>query len=79
EDNVGFTVAVSVKDVDNSEGTTSFTVTIDDDSPVASDYTGANFAEGSGAHNIGSATTVLGISAGEDGLQGTLQDIVFTN
>ncbi|WP_254204349.1 retention module-containing protein [Aeromonas sp. FDAARGOS 1415] len=79
EDNVGFTVAVSVKDVDNSEGTTSFTVTIDDDSPVASNYTGANFAEGSGAHNIGSATTVLGISAGEDGLQGTLQGIVFTN
>ncbi|MFM4997928.1 retention module-containing protein, partial [Aeromonas sanarellii] len=50
----------------------------DDDAPVANDYTGANFAEGSGAHNIGSATTVLGISAGEDGLQGTLQDIVFT-
>ncbi|TFF73896.1 retention module-containing protein, partial [Aeromonas taiwanensis] len=48
----------------------------DDDAPVASNYTGANFAEGSGAHNIGSATTVLGISAGEDGLQGTLQSIV---
>ncbi|MDH0474713.1 retention module-containing protein [Aeromonas caviae] len=51
----------------------------DDDAPVGSDYTGANFAEGSGAHYIGSATTVLGISSGEDGLQGTLQGIVFTN
>src|SRR6185436_3511897 len=54
-------------------------ITIDDDSPVASDLTGATFVEGSGAHNIGVATTVLGISAGEDGLQGTLQGITFTN
>ncbi|MFQ2101518.1 VWA domain-containing protein [Aeromonas sanarellii] len=35
EDNLGFTVNVEVKDVDNSTGNTSFTVSIDDDSPIA--------------------------------------------
>jgi hypothetical protein len=79
EDTLSFTVDVSVKDTDNSEGTTSFQVSINDDTPIASDYTGGLYSEGSGAHTIGNAVTLLGISAGEDGLQGTLQDIVFTN
>ncbi|MBZ9857248.1 DUF5801 domain-containing protein [Mesorhizobium sp. CA13] len=79
EDNLGFTVTATVTDADNSTGTTSFTVAIDDDTPLAQNYTGAAFAEGSGAHDIGDAVTLLGIGAGADGLQGTLQGLAFTN
>ncbi|WP_318011237.1 DUF5801 repeats-in-toxin domain-containing protein [Mesorhizobium sp. ESP-6-2] len=79
EDNLGFTVTATVTDADNSTGTTSFTVAIDDDTPVAQNYAGAAFAEGSGAHDIGDAVTLLGIGAGADGLQGTLQGLAFTN
>ncbi|MEI9411365.1 Ig-like domain-containing protein, partial [Mesorhizobium salmacidum] len=66
-------------DADNSTATTTFTVAIDDDVPVAQNYTGATFAEGTGAHDIGNAVTLLGIGAGADGLQGTLQGLAFTN
>src|SRR5205085_769409 len=79
EDDKSFTVNAVISDADGSTANTSFTVTIDDDSPVASNYTGANFAEGTGAHDVGLAATLLGISAGADGLQGTLQGIAFTN
>ncbi|TPL80001.1 type I secretion C-terminal target domain-containing protein, partial [Mesorhizobium sp. B2-3-13] len=69
----------TVTDADNSTATTTFTVSIDDDVPVAQNYTGATFAEGTGAHDIGNAVTLLGIGAGADGLQGTLQGLAFTN
>ncbi|TPM43015.1 type I secretion C-terminal target domain-containing protein, partial [Mesorhizobium sp. B2-3-2] len=79
DDTTPFTVTATVTDTDGSTGTTSFTVVIDDDLPVASNYTGAAFAEGSGAHDMGDAVTLLGIGAGADGLQGTLQGLAFTN
>ncbi|WP_169829207.1 DUF5801 repeats-in-toxin domain-containing protein [Tsuneonella mangrovi] len=50
-----------------------------DDGPSSSDYAGGSYVEGSGSHDIGDAVTLLHISAGADGLQGTLQGIVFTN
>ncbi|KAF5055815.1 RTX calcium-binding nonapeptide repeat [anaerobic digester metagenome] len=50
-------------------------MTIDDDSPVASDYAGLTYSEGSGAHDLGNAVSLLGINAGED----DLQSITFTS
>uniref|UniRef100_UPI0024930C53 VWA domain-containing protein n=1 Tax=Halomonas alimentaria TaxID=147248 RepID=UPI0024930C53 len=72
---------VSIEDTDGSEATTSFDVTIDDDMPVASDYDHATaITEGSDATVLATdAADALGISAGADGLEGTLSDITFTN
>ena len=80
-DAVTITATITDKDGDTDSETLNIgnAFSFKDDSPVASDYTGGTFAEGSGSHTIGDAVTLLGISAGEDGLQGTLQEIVFTN
>ncbi|MFD2665011.1 retention module-containing protein [Halomonas halophila] len=81
EDNVGFTVDVSLEDIDGSEGTTSFAVSIDDDVPVAADYAhGDTVTEGSGDTVLAAdAAATLGIDGGADGLDGALDALVFTN
>lgn len=43
-------------------------IRFEDDGPSASNYTGDNFAEGSGSHDVGVAATLLHINAGADGL-----------
>lgn len=80
EDTLSFNIPVTVHDSENNAGNpASIAVTIEDDSPTAHDYAGGSFAEGSGAHDLGVATTLLGIAGGGDGLKDTLQDIAFTN
>jgi hypothetical protein len=74
-----FTVVVTDDDGDSS-APANLLITINDDGPVASGYEGATYEEGSGDHIIAEdAADFLGISAGADGLQGTLQEIQFTN
>ncbi|TPM52163.1 type I secretion C-terminal target domain-containing protein [Mesorhizobium sp. B2-2-4] len=79
ENDVAFTVGYTTTDHDGDTVPGSLTINVDDDTPMASNYTGAAFAEGSGAHDIGDAVMLLGIGAGADGLQGTLQGLAFTN
>lgn len=79
EDTLSFDVPVTVTDSEGNPGNTvAITVTIEDDSPTAADYTGGSFAENSGVHDLGDATSLLQIAAGGDGLKDTLQDITFT-
>ncbi len=79
EDQAGESFSVVVVDTDGDSASASLDVLIIDDAPQASDYSGGTFAEGSGAQVIGDAVSLLGISAGADGLAGTLQDIAFSN
>ncbi|KQU71853.1 hypothetical protein ASC75_24125 [Aminobacter sp. DSM 101952] len=79
EDDLSISVTATVTDGDGSTGTTGFTVTIDDDVPVAGNHPGGSYVEGSGTQDLGVATTLLGINAGADGLAGTLQQIAFSN
>ena len=65
-------------DIDGDTATGRVDIDVSDDVPEASDYDGAAFDEGSGAHVIGDAATLLGIDGNADGLDGPLQDIVFT-
>ncbi|AZO44987.1 tandem-95 repeat protein [Mesorhizobium sp. M7D.F.Ca.US.005.01.1.1] len=62
EDNTApFTVTATVTDADGSTGTTSFTVSIDDDTPVAAnDGALATLAEHASGVNIGTAAGILG-------------------
>ncbi|MBX7541285.1 beta strand repeat-containing protein, partial [Qipengyuania sphaerica] len=76
-DDLGF-VNVIATDIDGDTATGRVDVDVSDDIPEANDYDGAAFAEGSGAHVIGDAATLLGIDGNADGLDGPLQDIVFT-
>ena len=72
-------VNVTVTDGDGSTAGSSFTVTIDDDTPVAGDLTGGTYVEGSTGNVVDAdAALALGIDAGADGLEGTLQDISFS-
>ncbi|MEI9412495.1 beta strand repeat-containing protein, partial [Mesorhizobium salmacidum] len=52
---------VIVTDEDGSPSSSTLSIAINDDGPVAQNYTGATFAEGTGAHDIGNAVTLLGI------------------
>ncbi|MEH2513019.1 T1SS-143 domain-containing protein [Nitrobacteraceae bacterium AZCC 1564] len=67
EDNKGFTVTVTVTDADDSQNTATFTVSIDDDSPVILSPEDGSTSE----VNIAAATAVahgsLGIHFGADG------------
>ncbi|MES0136429.1 hypothetical protein NKJ88_15930, partial [Mesorhizobium sp. M0016] len=76
-------VKATITDFDGDTSTAishvALSIEFQDDGPVAQNYAGATFVEGTGAHDIGDAVTVLGIGAGADGLQGTLQGLVFAN
>ncbi|AKR54916.1 T1SS secreted agglutinin RTX [Devosia sp. H5989] len=68
EDNLSFDVLATVTDADGSTGTATIAVTINDDAVYMSDYgVHPTFDEGSGAHDLGVAKTLLEFSAGADG------------
>ena len=78
ENDQAFDLTYQVKDGDGDTINGTLKISVNDDTPVANDYAGGSYVEGSGAHVVGDAVDLLGIAPGADGLSGTLQQIVFT-
>ncbi|MCX8571644.1 DUF5801 repeats-in-toxin domain-containing protein [Aminobacter sp. MET-1] len=70
-----FNLTYQVKDGDGDTIDGTLKISVNDDTPVANDYTGGSYVEGAGAQDLGVATDVLGIKPGADGLG----SIVFSN
>jgi len=69
----------TVHDANGDAAMGQFRLFVDDDMPVASDHTGGTYVEGSSGNVVAvDAAAALGIGAGADGLDGTLQEIAFT-
>ena len=75
ENDQAFDLTYQVKDGDGDTINGTLKISVNDDTPVAENYTGGNYVEGAGAQDLGVATAVLGIKPGADGLG----SIVFSN
>ncbi|WP_018425580.1 DUF5801 repeats-in-toxin domain-containing protein, partial [Hoeflea sp. 108] len=75
ENDQAFDLTYQVKDGDGDTINGTLKISVNDDTPVANDYTGGSYVEGAGPQDLGVATAVLGIKPGADGLG----SIVFSN
>ncbi|MEH6502450.1 MAG: retention module-containing protein [Cycloclasticus sp.] len=71
EDNINLVVNVAVTDGDGTVDTSNanFTISIDDDSPLASDQSAGSFEEGTTTTIASDAVDYLGVAPGADGLE----------
>ncbi|MCA0278190.1 MAG: DUF5801 domain-containing protein [Proteobacteria bacterium] len=75
ENDQAFDLTYQVKDGDGDTINGTLKISVNDDTPVANDYSGGSYVEGAGPQDLGVAMTVLGIKPGADGLG----SIVFSN